>query len=289
MSNPFNLPGPDFLVFYAITAAIVLALLYVVRSAAESGPAPRIDTSDPYLIAYLRGGKNEAARVATVTLIDRGILNADETDGTVKVRAGTAVVRRPMEKEVVRLFARPQPAAEIFTDLGLETVCREYDAQLTELGLLPDPERVAARLRWFLLSLLVLLGLSVTKILVALSRGRGNVAFLIVLTVVAVVAAFKLTNPRLTTRGNALLADLRRLFARLRQRAPRLVRGGATADAALLAAVFGLAALPTATFAYAQKLYPKSGSGTSSNCGSSCGSSCGGGGCGGGCGGCGGG
>jgi hypothetical protein len=103
--------------------------------------------------------------------------------------------------------------------------------------------------------------------------------------------ATTIAMPRLTSRGRTLLADLRRLFARLRERAPRLTPGGASADAALLAAVFGVAALPTA-FAYAQALYPRAASTSSSwssSCGASCGSSCGGGGGGGGCGGCGGG
>ena len=36
------------------------------------GSAPRIDTGDAYFIAYLRGGKPEALRVATIALIDRG-------------------------------------------------------------------------------------------------------------------------------------------------------------------------------------------------------------------------
>ena len=74
MANPLDFPGPQFLWFYVVVGAFVLILLYLVRGAMESGTTPRIETSDPYLIAYLRGGKNEAARVATVSLIDRGLL-----------------------------------------------------------------------------------------------------------------------------------------------------------------------------------------------------------------------
>jgi len=51
--NPLDLPGPAFLVVYTLVALVTLVLLYVVRAAGESGPPPRIDTGDPYLIAYL--------------------------------------------------------------------------------------------------------------------------------------------------------------------------------------------------------------------------------------------
>jgi hypothetical protein len=46
----------------------------MLRRAGESAEPPAVNLSDPYLIAYLRGGKNEVLRIATVTLIDRGYL-----------------------------------------------------------------------------------------------------------------------------------------------------------------------------------------------------------------------
>ena len=63
--NPFDLPGPEFLLFYTIFSAVVLGGLVFWRRRAELSAAPaRIDLSDPYLIAYLRGGKKEVLRVA---------------------------------------------------------------------------------------------------------------------------------------------------------------------------------------------------------------------------------
>jgi uncharacterized membrane protein YgcG len=97
-----------------------------------------------------------------------------------------------------------------------------------------------------------------------------------------------------TERGKAFLNDLHGLFGRLKEQGVTRRRSGqSTQELAWLAAVFGVAALPAAHFAYAQQLYPvrtsDSGGSSSSDSGSSssCGSSCGGGGCGGGCGGCG--
>lgn len=94
MTNPLDLAGRQFLTFYAFTAAVTLGLLYVARSAGDGGDPPRIDTSDPYLIACLRGGKNEALRVATVALIDRGVLDANPSERTVTTRLKDAKVRR---------------------------------------------------------------------------------------------------------------------------------------------------------------------------------------------------
>jgi uncharacterized protein (TIGR04222 family) len=289
VGNPLDLRGPDFLVFYAVVALIVLLLLWVARVSAEGGRTPQLETTDPYLIAYLRGGANEALRVATVALIDRGLLGMDEAADAVVARAKPDAARRPIEQALLRHFEQPHLPKTIFGVSALEAACDQYDARLTQLGLLPGPDQKSARRRLLSVALLVLLGLSVAKIVVALGRGRTNVGFLVVLTLVASVIAAIVVRPRLTARGARVLADLRRLFRRLRDRAETLRPGGATADAALLAAVFGLAALPSAGFAFARQLYPKASSSTGGSCGSSCGSGCGGGGDGGGCGGCGGG
>jgi hypothetical protein len=73
---PFDLRGPDFLVFYLVAGAIVLTAAYLLRHAGEPEDAPKVNLSDPYLIAFLRGGKNEALRVVTMSLLDRGLLIA---------------------------------------------------------------------------------------------------------------------------------------------------------------------------------------------------------------------
>ena len=78
MINPLELTGPNFLIFYTLLGTLVLALMYLLRRLSESGAVPRVDYSDPYLIAYLRGGELETMRVAAVSLIDRGFLSTIE-------------------------------------------------------------------------------------------------------------------------------------------------------------------------------------------------------------------
>jgi len=290
--NPLDLPGPEFLVFYALLAFVVVGLLYVARVSGESGEAPRLDTSDPYLIAYLRGGKNEALRVATVALIDRGLLVEDEANRAVVAAPRRAPPSLPIEQALVRHFEQSHMAPTVFGHPDLTAVCEPYERRLTALGLLPDGERRARRRTLLMGALLVLVGLSVAKIAVALSRGRSNVMFLVFLTIGAVAVAARAASPRLTASGRAVLGDLRRLCARLRARAPQLARGGGSGEVAMLAAVFGVGALSSSGFGFVRALYPKASSSSTwlSSCGSSCGSSSCGGGCGGGgCGGCGGG
>jgi len=301
VTNPLTLAGPEFLIFYAGFAAVLLAVLWVVRLSVERGPIPRVDTTDPYLIAFLRGGPNEAIRVAAASLTDRGLLHADAAAGTLSVTRITGALR-PIERALTKAFASPRQAAHLFTDRDVRAACRPYEERLTRAGLLPDASQRRAR-RMRLVVALALLGIvAMAKIAVALAAGRTNVGVLVVLTALVGFLAWRLTYTRRTPRGDVLLLDLRRLFARLRTRAVTPGPGRGTADIALLTAVFGVKALPRGRFDWLRRLRPrwtepawwKSSSSSSGTSCSSCGaswhggaSSCGGGSCAGACGGCG--
>lgn len=273
--NPFDWPGPPFLAFYAAFGVLVVLVLVKARNAAEAGDPTRVDLTDPYLLAFLRGGANEAARVATISLVDRGLLKASETTLHAKAGHPEKSVRRLLEKRLLELFQDKDEATKAFSSANVRDACDELEKTLTGLGLLPTAVQSGARAFRLFLGVVALVGVAVTKIVLALSRGRHNVGFLIVLMFGFSIAAFAVSFPRQTARGRALLADARALFSSLKARASSLTRGGATADAVLLAAVFGVAALPDASFGFARKLYPKAAADSSSNVGSSCGSSCG--------------
>jgi len=259
--NPFDLRGPEFLLFYIILCAVVFLALFLIRRAIESDSPPKVDVGDPCLIAYLRGGEKETLQVALVSLIDRGLLVLTGTQIKRADNAAPSAVRRPIEKALMETYAKP-----------------------------------GTRARWLCFTLaFFLLGLvGASKIYIALERGRTNVQFLIILMVVAFVIAAKVSFPRLTARGTAMLKDVQTLYAGLKDRAASLRPGGATIEPMMLAAAFGVGALAGEGFAYTATLFPRprrssggSSWGDSGSGGSSCGSSCGGGGCGGGCGGCG--
>jgi uncharacterized protein (TIGR04222 family) len=285
--NPFDLAGPQFLGFFFVLSAVVLLLIWIVGGGAQHQPLPSTRLSDPYGIAYLRAGKEEAARVATVVLIDRGLLHVDGTKLEKPKTVDSQLAETELERWVLEAFDSAAEAMSIVSTPGLGAVSASYEAELTRLGLLPDATEKQARTGHFVIAALLLAGIAVNKIVVAAGRGQSNLFFLIVLCWIAITLAWKMTHRFRTARGDALLKDLRTLFAGLKKRGATLRPGGATAELALLAAVFGIADLPSGEFSHIKKLYPKATtSGSGSSCGGGCGSSCGG--DGGGCGGCGG-
>jgi uncharacterized protein (TIGR04222 family) len=268
---------------------------------------------DPYLIAYMRGGEHEALRVAVISLVDRGMLVMDgefirrpdrvtseitsmfRSDWRAKplVRRADHVTgdigARPIERAVLEKFGLPGQAASVLNDKDLKPVFQAYHNDLERAGLLPDSVTRAARLKRLLLGLMALGIVGVIKILIGLSLGRP-VGFLVLMMIVAMAIAAAISFPRLTARGKAALKDITNLYSGLRMQIYSSSPGGASAELAMFAAVFGVAELAATPFGYAQTLFPGATSSSSGGCGSSDGGGCGGGGggCGGGgCGGCG--
>ena len=284
--NPFDLPGPQFLVFYVLLAAVLIGILWVYRHHGESEkPAPAPELTDPYLVAYLRAGAPEVWRLATVRLIDRGLLKVDN-DIVSAVDGHPDDLQNEVERATLKWFCIPQNAISLVKKsnsdpyLGLVS---PYEQRLMKLGLLRSHEaRSATAVRHvFVAGVLVLV--AIVKIAMAIERGHKNIGFLILLIFGGLMALYKLGMPERTRRGDTVLEDLKKLFSRLHQ--PGLLQPGkSSAEVLWMAAVYGISAL---AFSHIEKLYPRA-QATDGSCGSSCGSSCGGGGCGGGCGGCGG-
>src|SRR5882672_3898252 len=128
---PFNLPGPAFLFFYALFAFAVIAAFYVVRRHSESGPPPSLDLVDPFLFACLRGGPKEVISVATLGLIDRGLLRTTGRTITRSPEAKPELVRRRIEKEVLRHFTQSGEIDAALKDATLLRVASEdYEDEL---------------------------------------------------------------------------------------------------------------------------------------------------------------
>jgi uncharacterized protein (TIGR04222 family) len=303
MFNPFDLAGPDFLLFYLLLVFCVVAAVALSRRAAEAGDPAPVSLSDPYQIAFLRGGTLEVARLATVSLLDRGFLHLHGTSLAADEKKPGSALKVPIEQQVLGIFASAAEPTSLFSTASkalFATETEKYESQLTRLKLLPDEEVRAARRVRLVMALAVLVGVALLKILIAIERGHRNIGFLIFLVFISVILCVKVSSPRLTARGKATLEGLRGLFGSLKQRGSKLKPGGNPNELLLLGAVFGAAALPAALAPHAKALFPRaaSASGSGMDCGSSCGSSssCGGGGdgggssCGGGggCGGCGG-
>lgn len=306
--NPFDLPGPAFLAFYwLVVLPATLGGAWLLRRFLERGDIPDLDLSNPYLLAYLRGGKQQVVELVVVSLVDRGLMLTER--GMVAVRDDQVAlsVRSPLEQSALTRLRQIQPKSVdgLVRDPFLDASCESLAAELRARGLLASRGLNGRRALVYLLSVLVLVGVALIKIAIAFERGRHNVAFLVVSVPIACLLVRHWANPRLTALGERVLADMRELFSGLRDRAQTIVPGGGTAELSLLVGVFGIGPLPFAIFPHKSLLFPvptpvepsssfsSSGSNCSSwngsNCssGSSCSSSsssCGGGG---GCGGCG--
>jgi uncharacterized protein (TIGR04222 family) len=293
--NPFDLRGPEFLLFYGALCLATTAALIGLRRRLEGGPLPTLHEVDPYEAAYLRGGPSEALHVVTLSLLDRGLIV--RAGDVLHARQGAqSLARRPIELAVLQALASPNRLRALFLS-PITRAAREAMARaLRARRLLVGPREIAWRLLAGSAALAGLLWTGYTKLEIAAARGRHNTGLLMVLMCLVPVAIYLALRGRRTALGAAALDQMRSRFARLRQRSAEIRPGGATNEIALIAGVFGLAAVAGAGQADAEflaKARTVGASGPGAGCGSGCssgggGGGCGGGGCGGGCGGCGG-
>jgi uncharacterized protein (TIGR04222 family) len=306
---PFNLPGPQFLLFYAAFAAAVLAALYLARRRFEQSPPASINVNDPFLFACLRGGPTEVVRLAAIGLIDRGLLQVTgsvaipapqvapesvdrqveketTTHGFGRRNHATESVRRQVERETMRHFAQGAELSSAWHAEAPLQAAEDYEAHLRRDRLVPDTDIDSFRRRVWAAAAVALAAVGGAKLAIATTEGRSNVGFLLALLMVAVIMAFKIVFRYRTAAGDSALASTRSMFGHLRRRASSIMPGSGSRELLWLTALFGAAALPAATFPFVDKFRTKKEGG--SGCGSSCGGSGCGGNCGGGCGGCGG-
>jgi uncharacterized protein (TIGR04222 family) len=292
----FDLPGPQFLALYAMLGSVVVAWVYFFKQMAERGQPVRLPSTDPYLIAYLRGGAPDTVRLGVAVLVDRKLLVIGSGDSVV-VREGVRPMHgaNDLERGILEQCADEQQPRDIVASLRLQGIARRsYEPLLLHLRLLAGPETYRRRLLAAAMAIATLLVVAGIKVAIGLSRNRP-VSFLVLSAIGFSVLTVFVTRGRRTVLGDRVLGDLTTLFDALRQRADDLRPYTATNELALLMAVFGIGAVPIVAFPFRRAFRPATASsssscGTSYSCGSSSSSSCGGGGssCGGGGGGCGG-
>lgn len=295
--NPFDWSGPWFLLAYLIFGVLVyyLARELLIRQELRNPHAQLSLADDPFRIAFLRGGALEAVKIAAIVLVDRGLLRADgpllETASADSLRFAT----HDIERDVLRLYlGRQGHSKELAAQADMLPACRAYQDSLTQQELLVGPPLLRRRERITLPAHYLLLTVAAVKAVIAISRQHYNLLFLALLLTIFLFMLRGLRTQATSWSAQRLLTDLRMLFGRLNQRASRLQAGSSSADMALLAAIFGLGALPLSVYAYVAELYPVPRHSSDSSSGSTGDSSSGGGdgggdGGGSGCGGCGGG
>jgi uncharacterized protein (TIGR04222 family) len=315
LDNPISqMPGPLFLALYAAIIAFVLVeALWRKRRADHSqdtGPEPIPIKPDALEIAYLRGGPNEVTCLLVFDLIRRGYLQVEEKKGIVGVGKGltiSQVATQPgseklplLEARVFGYFQRSHKPSELFQQGGLtDLIKKDFEPlveSLHERQLLTTRDQVGAAWKNWLAGAVMILAFGGFKFYVAMSKGKHNVAFLIIFAVVGLIAlAIACAVPRLTRRGKDYLARLRLAFMGLKDSVGQTDALRVDPALLLVPAVFGVSALAATPYSYATSIFRasqiSSGTGGGGGCsggGGGCGGGGGGGGCGGGgCGGCG--
>lgn len=301
-ANPFYWTGPWFLLAYLVFALIVYYGVreLLIRQELRNPHAQLGLADDPYRIAFLRGGAVEAAKIAAIVLVDRGLLRADgpllETASADSLRFAS----HDIERDVLRLYlGRQGHSKELAAQAEFFPACQAYVQSLTQQQLLVGAPLLRQREKFTWVAHYLLLTVALVKAIIAVSNGHYNLLFLAIMTAVFLLKLRGLRTSTTSWAAQRLLTDLRMLFGRLNLRSSRLQAGNGSADMALLAAIFGMGALPLSVYAYVAELYPtprqaysgdsSSGSSGDSSSGSDGGGDSGGSSCGSGCGGCGGG
>jgi uncharacterized protein (TIGR04222 family) len=312
-STVASLRGPEFLALYSlVSAGAVTASALLARRA---DPAPGMAAAqlpgaatDPYEVAWLRGGPEAVLTTALFSMRQRGML----AFGTLRAPlsppqmftpvAGGPAPRNRVESAVLSAVSQGAPARTLLADKSLraavDNACEPYRDKYLHAGLITSPAEQRRALTVMAAGLAIVLGLGGFKLVAAISTGHYNVGFLILIGLAASAFLVWLCRPRrLNARGRAYLKSVLSAYAGWRFR-QRVTPGDAGSMLPLYVAMFGPAVLVGTEFGDLHRALerPRDGAGADGGGGGGCGSGDGGGGdgggssCGGGgCGGCGGG
>ena len=309
--NPFDLTGPEFLVFYGVLTAVVLAAAIALRSWLRTDElSDDVRSLEPQEVACLgRGaagvlqtylaGLVASGRIAIIELPAKKLGPIALGSATYKLRSTVESSSASTEIERVMLSAANSiegiEAKEILT--AAKPVASSIESSLQSRGLLETEERFGPARWWPLILLGSLAAIGIVKLVVGLARGKPIVILIIWLIALGVVAVLFARKPLRTACGNRLLDELKKKHKDTKLIAFADPNAFSIHDVMLVAGLFGVASVihpQVQQLQSALKSVPPSDgglAGLSGGCSGGCagGGGCGGGGCGGGCGGCGGG
>jgi uncharacterized protein (TIGR04222 family) len=284
---PWDMMGPDFLIFYLILWAVAWSvagwLRWRLRVPEAAGRMDRPDLQT-YEAAYLGGGTRRVTQALMARLMGDGALVYNtkkkqfETGGPLKDPVD------PLERD---FHERLSGGGERIKDLqtGIEGSMPPIESKLRDLGLLVRADNMASARFVPLLVAAIPLAVGGLKVYYGIVRDRPVEILAVLLIFTFAIGLFVFTRKTFRSRkGDAALASLQAQNPDIKSAiAGQAALGTGTAVLPLAIALFGVSVLAGTPFSYLRsKLGPEASSG---GCGSGCSSGCGGGGDGGGCGG----
>lgn len=239
----------EFLAAYSVAGLSTLLAVFLLREIAENGELSKWKIDDPKLIACLRGGVREVIRITTVSLVERGFLKLDWNVLIADSEKNTDEIACPVERRILELTRESQPAALLLADRALLGECESFEAELRAVGFAPNHSQIRRRLILCVTGLLVVLGIGISKVVIALSQGRKNIWFTMGLMVLFSIPLCLSVRPNRTRLGKKFLKGLQHLYRKSLFQADRFRAEGRLDELILLASAFGIGALGRGKYA----------------------------------------
>ncbi|MEV4122851.1 TIGR04222 domain-containing membrane protein [Micromonospora sp. NPDC049645] len=241
--DTWGIPGPTFLRFYLVAAAVVLtfAVYERVRMAAGSNAAMTADPLGPQQVAYLNGGPQLAVHAALGGLRGSGTVGVRPDRRLTTVGAAPSGLT-PLDQAIHWAAHQHARVRDLPKDDRVRVALHQIRNGLEQRGLLTNDSQ-RARARFWNKVLIALLGLGVLRLFFGLANGHPVGYLLLTLAVLLCIALLMGRAPVRTRAGRAALRGVRREHAHLAPAsAPAYATYGA-AGAAMGVALYGTAAL----------------------------------------------
>ncbi|MET8123597.1 TIGR04222 domain-containing membrane protein [Micromonospora sp. NPDC005189] len=240
--DTWGIPGPTFIRYYLLTAAVVVAIAVYHRIRLAAGPAAATaDPLGPEQVAYLNGGPQLAVHAALGGLRGSGAIGV-RPDRRLTTVGPAPTGLTPLEQAILWAAHQHSRVRDLPQDERVRVALHQTRYGLEQRGLLTnDTQR--ARARFWGTILIALLGLGVLRLVSGLFSGHPVGYLLLTLAALLCPTLVLRRAPLLTRAGRAALRGLRREHSHLAPASTPAYATYGAAGAAMGVALYGTASL----------------------------------------------
>lgn len=300
-----SIPGPLFLLYYALYSALVIYLIgkLAKNDSSKGYEIPEPTKLSPIDIALLSNGLKGVISSAVFNLWRLKAIKISKEGHYVILRQLHFNTSRlsEIEKSIYHFTRQPKKYTQLLSSTSLNSfkkLTTPNRKKLLDLKLIPDSQSISRRFQTFFLGIVLLLGFGGTKLFYGINRDKPSILLIILLiiSVVVLIQYIKPFNFKQTPLGRRFIVSTKQRFEWLKSEDKETVLN----NESLLYAIgifginsfigTGLESIIAQTYLVTNRRTGYFGGTSPGGCGGGCSSGCGGGcsgGCGGGCGGCG--
>lgn len=199
--------------YFGLLAAAAIFLVIRRRTLAGAGPG-EARLNDPLAIARLRGGPVEALRVATLSLVDAGLVTCQTR--RLDIAPDAVAPTNPVTEAIFLAAERRLEAHTLVTLPSIVTALATIEHPLRREGYLPSLEALAGFRRTGIILMGLLGALAATKVLVALAGGHHRIIFLLMAAAIGLLVLYGILvyerDSLITPAGRVRLSQVQALF-----------------------------------------------------------------------------